>query len=421
MNKILVTGGEALYGEVLIGGSKNAALPLLFAGILTGEICVFEGLPRVGDVLLALEILRALGARIRFISGGDVAIDYSDVRPDLPPENLTGAIRGSVYLLGACLGRFGQAQLGGVGGCDFGTRPIDQHLLGFAAMGAAEAHTPQGSMRLTADKGLCGVDHKLKMPSVGATGNLLMAATGATGTTVIRGAAAEPHVAALCDFLVAAGAHIEGQGSHTLTVIGKKPLHGCRFTVIPDMIEAGTYLACAMATGGCVRVKNVAPTHLETPLALFREMGASVAVGADEITLQAPQKYRALAFETGPYPAFPTDLHPQLAALFTIGARAVGTGRVTECVWQSRFRYLEELAKMGARYTLDDTTATITPSPLCAATVRAPDLRGGAALLIAALAAKGQSEITNAAVLRRGYEHLEAKLRALGANVRVLG
>jgi len=420
MNKIVVKGGAPLCGEVLIGGSKNAALPLLFAGILTGEVCVFSGLPRVGDVLLALEILRALGARIHFACGGDVSVDYSAVAPHLPPQNLSAAIRGSVYLLGACLGRFGQAKLGGVGGCDFGTRPIDQHLLGFAAMGAEVCEQPT-HLSLTAKKGLHGVDFRLKMPSVGATANLLMAATGAEGTTVIRGAAAEPHVAALCDFLVAAGATVEGQGSDTLTVKGKKPLHGCRFTVIPDMIEAGTYLACAMATGGRVSVKNVAPDHLAAPLALFREMGATAAVGVDGITLHAPPRYRCVAVETGPYPAFPTDLHPQFAALFALGERAVGEGSVTERVWQSRFRYLEELAKMGARFTVDGINAAITPMPLHAATVRAPDLRGGAALLIAALATGGESEITNAAVLRRGYEHLEAKLSALGANVRVLG
>ena len=420
MNKIVVMGGQQLCGEVLIGGSKNAALPLLFAGILTGEVCVFVGLPRVSDVLLALEILRALGARIRFQGGGEVEINYRDMQPRLPPSTLTAAIRGSVYLLGALLGRFGRAQLGTVGGCDFGTRPIDQHLLGFAAMGAVES-TANGVLSLAAEKGLTAADFTLKMPSVGATCNLLLAAVGATGTTVIRGAAAEPHVAALCDFLVAAGAKIEGQGSDTLTVVGGTPLHGCRFTVIPDMIEAGTYLAMAMATGGRVSALGVQPSHLEAPLAIFRRMGATVAVEAEAVTLHAPPCYRSVAITTGPYPAFPTDLHPQIAALFAIGDRAEGQGSVTECVWESRFRYLTELQKMGAASEVLGATATITPVPLHAATMRAPDLRGGAALLIAALSQKGQSEITNAALLRRGYEHLEAKLQSLGAAVRVLG
>lgn len=420
MNKIVVNGGNKLVGEVEIGGSKNAALPLLFAGILTGEVCIFSSLPRVSDVLLTLEILRALGARIRFVEGGDVVVDYATVRPAIPPTALTGAIRGSVYLLGSMLGRFGRACLGGVGGCDFGSRPIDQHLLGFAAMGAAE-DTENGTLCLTAAKGLRAADITLKMPSVGATANLLMAATAAEGKTTIRNAAVEPHVAALCDYLTAAGAEIAGQGTDVLTVFGKKPLHGCRFSIIPDMIEAGTYLAAAMATGGRVTVKNVVSTHLDAPLALLREMGAAVTVGKNHVTLKAPAHYRALTVQTGPYPAFPTDLHPQFAALFTIGTRATGTGRVAERVWRERFRYTEELAKMGAEVKIEGECAEFLPSQLFPAIVRSPDLRGGVALLIAALAVKGRTEITNAATVGRGYEHLETKLRGIGADVRVLG
>ena len=420
MNKIIVRGGKPLSGRVEIGGSKNAALPLLFAGILTGDVCVFYALPRVSDVLLTLEILRCLGARIRFAEGGAVTVDYRDIRPVLPSHTLTGAIRGSVYLLGAMLGRFGKAALAGAGGCDFGLRPIDQHLAGFAAMGAVE-HTADGVLCLTAEKGLSPVEFQLKMPSVGATANLLMAATSAKGTTVIKNAAAEPHVAALCDFLIGAGAEITGVHTDTLTVRGGKPLHGCTFTVIPDMIEAGTYLAAAMACGGRVTVLGTDPTHLGATLAALGEMGATLLVGEREVTIIAPDSYRSISLETGPYPALPTDLHPQLATLFAIGGRAVGVGRMTERVWQSRFRYTEELLKMGASLSVDDTLLTVRPAPLHAATVHAPDLRGGVALLIAALATEGQSVITNAAVIGRGYEHLEAKLQALGANVRVLG
>lgn len=420
MNKIVINGGKRLVGEVKIGGSKNAALPLLFAGVLTGEVCVFTDLPRVSDVLLTLEILRALGARIRFVEGGDVAVDYAPVRPLLPSVSLTGAIRGSVYLLGALLGRFGKAALGGVGGCDFGQRPIDQHLMGFAKLGAQE-HSENGALCLSAEKGLNGADITLKMPSVGATANLLMAASMARGTTVIRNAAAEPHVVALCEFLSAAGAEIGGVGTPTLTVVGKKPLHGCRFSVIPDMIEAGTYLAAAMATGGRITVQNVVPQHLGSVLTTLGKMGASLTVGESDITLKAPPHYRSLAIKTGPYPAFPTDLHPQFATLFAIGGRAVGEGSVTELVWQARFRYTEELAKMGAKCQLDGERVTFSPCDLSPALVRSPDLRGGAALLIAALAANGHTEITNAATIGRGYEHLENKLRSLGADIRVLG
>ncbi|MBQ3064245.1 MAG: UDP-N-acetylglucosamine 1-carboxyvinyltransferase [Clostridia bacterium] len=419
MNKIVVRGGKPLSGSVEIGGSKNAALPLLFAGILTGEVCVFYALPRVSDVLITLEILRCLGARIRFAEGGAVTVDYTDIRPVLPSPTLTGAIRGSVYLLGAMLGRFGKAYLAGAGGCDFGLRPIDQHLAGFAALGAEE-QTMDGVLTLSAEV-LKSADITLKMPSVGATANLLMTATSAKGRTVIKNAAAEPHVGALCAFLTAAGAEIEGVDGDTLTVVGGKPLHGCSFTVIPDMIEAGTYLAAAMACGGRVTVKNTDPTHLGATLAAFDEMGATLLVGEREITLVAPDTYRGISLETGPYPALPTDLHPQLATLFAIGGRAVGEGTMNERVWQSRFRYTEELLKMGASLSVADTVLTVRPAPLHATTVRAPDLRGGVALLLAALATEGQSIITGAAVIGRGYEHLEAKLTALGADVRVIG
>lgn len=420
MNKIVVRGGKPLSGRVEIGGSKNAALPLLFAGILTGDICVFYALPRVSDVLLALEILRCLGARIRFAEGGAVTVDYRDIRPVLPSAALTGAIRGSVYLLGAMLGRFGKAALAGAGGCDFGLRPIDQHLAGFVALGATE-QTEDGVLRLAAENGLHSAEIALKMPSVGATANLLMAATAASGTTVIGNAAAEPHVTALCEFLIAAGADIEGMQTDTLTVRGGKPLRGCSFTVIPDMIEAGTYLAAAMACGGRVTVANADPAHLGATLAALGKMGATLLVGEREVTLIAPESYRGISLETGPYPALPTDLHPQLATLFAIGGRAMGEGSINERVWQSRFRYTEELLKMGASFSIAKTVLTVTPAPLHAATVHAPDLRGGVALLIAALATKGQSTVTGAAAIGRGYEHLETKLRALGADVRVYG
>ncbi len=420
MNKIIVNGGNKLCGEVEIGGSKNAALPLLFAGILTGEACVFSSLPRVSDVLLTLEILRALGARIRFAEGGDVVIDYAPVRPLLPSVALTGAIRGSVYLLGAMLGRFGRAQLGGAGGCDFGARPIDQHLMGFERLGATE-YTENGALCLSAKGGLTGADITLKMPSVGATANLLLASVTARGTTVIRNAAAEPHVVALCDFLTAAGAQIWGTGTDTLTVKGQKALHGCRCSVIPDMIEAGTYLAAAMAAGGRVTVRNVCPAHLACVLDTLQAMGATLTVGKSDITLRAPTVYRATDIETGPYPAFPTDLHPQLAALFAIGGRAVGQGSVCERIWRERFRYTDELCKMGAVCKIEGERVTFSPQTLLPTTVRSPDLRGGAALLIAALAVSGRTEITNAATVGRGYEHLESKLRTIGADVRVLG
>lgn len=417
MNSIIINGGYRLTGEVQIGGSKNAALPLLFAGIITGEKCVFEALPRVSDVLRSLEILHAMGARIRFFDNRDVSVDYSTVRPVLPPPQLTGAIRGSTYLLGAMLARFGEACLGGAGGCDFGTRPIDQHLLGFAALGA---QIEKGDLlRITSPNGLKGADFMLAMPSVGATANLLLAAVSASGETVIRNAAAEPHVATLAEFLRAAGAQIEGIGTDTVRVWGVSRLHGVHYRIIPDMIEAGTYLCAGMACRGPVTVTDVHAAHLEALLHTLEQMGAEVKKGNDWVSVACPEKYRNVRIETAPYPGFPTDLHPQMTALFALGNRALGEGKMYERIWRERFRYVQGLQKMGANITVMGESATVHPAALHAASVRAPDLRGGAALLLAMLATQGKSELTNACMLSRGYEHLEKKLTALGAHVKV--
>ena len=417
MNRVIVSGGVRLSGEVPIGGSKNAALPVLFGGILTGERCVFSNLPRVSDVLRALEILRALGARIHFAENHDVTIDYAAVQPLLPPPALTSAIRGSTYLLGALLGRFGKARLGGMGGCDFGARPIDQHLMGFSRLGAVVREGEE--VYLLAKGGLAGCEIPLAMPSVGATANLMLAAATASGKTVIRNAAAEPHVAALGDFLVAAGAKIEGVGTDTVRVIGVPRLHGVAYRIIPDMIEAGTYLCAGMACKGPVCVRGVEPMHLGALLAAFRVMGARVEIGEREVTVSAPDLYRNVAVETGPYPAFPTDLQPQITALFSLGGRAEGEGVVRERIWASRFRYVEGLRALGADISLSGDTAVVRPAPLHGGSVYSPDLRGGAALLLAALAVRGEVDIGNAATIARGYEHLAEKLGALGAKVKI--
>lgn len=419
MKRIIVNGGKRLSGEVMIGGSKNAALPILFGGIVTGDVCVFSDLPRVSDVLQTLEILKFLGARICFLTDGDVRIDYSQMRSESVPDALTAPIRASTYLLGAMLARFGVAELGCSGGCDFGTRPIDQHIMGFQRLGATVSCREQG-VALSAENGLSGSHVRLAMPSVGATANLMLAACGAQGETVIENAAAEPHVAALAAFLQSAGACISGVGSDTVRISGKKPLHGTKNRIISDMIEAGTYLCIGAACGGPVRVRNVCPTHLLSLTETLSRMGAKVDCGKDSVTVTARTPYRCAHVTTGPYPAFPTDLHPQMTALMSLGERAVGEGSVTETVFNSRFRYVEELARMGAKIGINGRRADVIPAPLRAARMRSPDLRGGAALLIAALATKGQSEILDAHTVARGYEHLESKLRALGARIRVL-
>ena len=419
MRKIIVSGGKRLSGEVEIGGSKNAALPILFGGIVTADVCLFSGLPRVSDVLRTLEILRYLGARISFLKNGDVRVDYRKLSEGLPPASLTCEIRGSTYLLGAMLARFGRARLAGAGGCDFGSRPIDQHLLGFEALGATVEEC-DGVLTVRAGEGLRGNRFRLAMPSVGASANLLLAATAVDGVTIIENAAAEPHVVALAEFLQQAGAAIEGVGSDRLTVCGGRALHGVHHAVIPDMIEAGTYLAFGVACGGSVTVRSVCPSHLGALLDAFRRMGVAVAVGEREVCVSTNGRYRGTDVTTGPYPAFPTDLHPQMAALFCLGDRAVCGGSVTESVFSSRFRYAAALAEMGAEYRIDGRCIHLTPTLLHPAKVASPDLRGGAALLVAALATAGTSEITNAFTVGRGYEHLEEKLTALGALVRVL-
>lgn len=420
MNRVIVGGGVRLAGEVTVGGSKNAALPLLFGGILTGETCVFRGLPRVSDVLCALEILRALGAGIRFFESGEVSVNYSTVECRMAPAALTARIRGSTYLLGAMLGRFGKAFLAGAGGCDFGTRPIDQHLLGFRALGAVVEECGGGALSLRAEEGLFGGRVQLAMPSVGATANVMLAAVLATGETVIENAAAEPHVAALAEFLSLSGANIAGVGTGTVRIQGVPRLHGGTHRVIPDMIEAGTYLCMGVACHGPVTVKGVVPEHLGALLSAFAEMGVQVGKECDSITVEAPFKYRNTVVKTGPYPAFPTDLHPQMTALFAPDSRAEGVGIIREKIWESRFRYVEGLRLLGADISVEGDTATVRPAPLSGGRVTAPDLRGGAALLLAALAATGESEILGAAAIARGYEHLEDKLLSLGARVRIL-
>ena len=419
MNKIVVSGGRRLTGEVVVGGSKNAALPILFGGIVTGSTCIVSNLPRVSDVLQTLEILKFLGARICFMGSGDVRVDYSTVHFGTAPSALTGAIRGSTYLLGSMLARFGRAELGCAGGCDFGSRPIDQHLMGFSHMGAQVDSHADGVTVTAPPEGLHGARIRLAMPSVGATANLMLAASRAEGETVIENAAAEPHVAALAAFLRDAGVEISGIGTDTVRVLGTSRLQGVRNTIIPDMIEAGTYLCAGVACGGPIRVLSVCPEHLGALLTAFEEMGVHVECGARHVTVSAPTEYRNTKIVTGPFPGFPTDLHPQMTALFSVGERALGEGSVTETVFASRFGYVEELKNLGADLSVSGQTVTVLPKKLHGARLRSPDLRGGAALLLAALCAKGKSEITNAATIGRGYEHLETKLRALGACVNV--
>lgn len=414
MKKIVIQGGERLCGEVRIGGSKNAALPILFAGVLSRDVCVFRNLPRVGDVLRTLEILKSMGARIRFYTSGEVEVGYRDVRSCLVSPQLTGALRGSTYLLGSMLARFGEASLCAFGGCDFCARPIDLHLDGFRALGATVAAS-DAAVLLRAEAGLRAARICLKKPSVGATANLLMAACGASGTTVLQNTANEPHVGALIAFLRQMGACI-AQTEEALTVQGDAPLRGCEFEIIPDMIEAGTYLAFVLACGGRVTLTRIGAVDLAPIQEPLARMGVSLRAGENWVGLESDGIFRNTEITAGPYPAFPTDLQPQFCALAAGGGQ--GTASIKDTVFPTRFGYVRELAKMGARITLRGNTATTIPQRLHGARVRATDLRAGAALILAGLGAQGETVIENAAPIARGYEHPARKLSALGARIR---
>ncbi len=415
MEKIVIEGGTPLYGEVEINGAKNAALPIILASILTGDKCVIEHLPVISDVTLALEILRSMGAGVRMINRTTVEIDTTHLRGGNAPYDLVSKMRGSTYLIGAELGRFGAAHVGWPGGCDFGVRPIDQHIKGFEALGA-EVDIENGYIVAHAPDGLRGGQVYFDCVTVGATINIMIAAALAKGNTIIDNAAREPHIVDLANFLNTCGAKITGAGTSVIRISGVERLHGCTYTIIPDMIEAGTYMAAVAATGGRVRITNVIPKHLEIISAKLEEMGATIEEDGDSITISRLGDLRRANIKTLPYPGFPTDMHPQMSAVLCC---AKGTSIVSEGIWENRFRYVDELLKMGADITVDGRTATIQGvERLSGAPVRAVDLRAGAAMLIAGLAAEGRTEVTGIGSIERGYDDIVGKLTRLGATVK---
>jgi len=414
MDKIIINGGNRLFGSVETSGMKNAALPILFATILTKSKCVIENLPSVSDVTLSLSILKEMGASVRFLNPTTVEINTASFTQGAAPFDLVSQMRGSTYLLGAELGRFGRASVNYPGGCDFGVRPIDQHIKGFEALGAT-VWTENGYVKAIAENGLRANSVYFDVTSVGATVNVMLAAVLAEGMTVIENAAREPHIVDLANFFNTCGANITGAGTSVIKIRGVKVLHGCTYTIIPDMIEAGTFMVAAAMTGGRVHVTNLIPKHMETVSTKLMEMGVQIDEHDDAITVTSDGKLKSVNIKTLPYPGFPTDMHPQFGAALCF---ANGTGMITEGIWESRFRYTEELRKMGANITVEGKTAVYTEtSQMSGARLTAVDLRGGAAVLIAALAAKGTSEITGVDVIRRGYYDIVGKLRALGADI----
>ncbi len=418
MKKIIINGGRKLRGDIPVSGMKNAALPIIFACILTEDRCVLENVPDVTDVNLSLRILEDMGAVVQRLGAGVVSVDTSKLHSQTTRQDLVACLRASTYLLGAELGRFGEALVGFSGGCDFGSRPIDQHHKGFEALGAKVTVENGLNHVIAGPGGLRGGSVYLDIASVGATINVMLAAVKAEGRTTIDNAAREPHIVDLANFLNMCGAQITGAGTSFIKITGVEKLHGCNYTIIPDMIEAGTYMAAAAAAGGRVRVKGVIPKHMETVTAKLIEMGAGVDESDDAITVTASSRLANVNIKTFFYPGFPTDMHPQFAALL---AGAEGTSVITEGVFDNRFKYADELSKMNAEIHVSGRTATIIGRPnLQGAPVVAVDLRAGAALIIAGLAASGTTEISRVETIERGYDNIVGKLKGIGADIALI-
>jgi UDP-N-acetylglucosamine 1-carboxyvinyltransferase len=415
MTKYIVQGGQPLFGEVRISGAKNAAVAIIPAALLVDGVCRIENIPQISDVTALLKILEQLGAKIRFLNRSDVEIDCRRITTTQVSQELAHKIRASYYLIGALLGRFGEAEVSMPGGCNFGgVRPIDQHVKGFVAMGA---EVREGDFICAkADGGrMKGANVYLDVVSVGATMNIMMAAALAEGTTVIENAAKEPHIVDLANFLNSMGADIKGAGTDTIRIFGVDKLHGGTYTIIPDQIEAGTYMAAVAACGGQVLVRGIIPKHMDCITAKLQEMGVQVEEQDDTLLVRRAGKLRRTNVKTLPYPGFPTDMQPQITVALCL---AEGTSMVTEGVWDNRYRYVGELTRMGAQIRVEGRSAVIEGvDHLNAASVQAYDLRAGAAMLIAALAANGVSEVSNVHYIERGYEDVIGKLRGIGAKI----
>ena len=417
--KIIINGGKPLNGEITVSGMKNAAVGILFATILTEDKCIIENLPDISDVNVSLSILEGIGVKVTKLDKNTVEIDSSEVTPGIAPYELVSKMRASYYLIGAELGRFGRAFVGLPGGCDFGVRPIDLHIKGFEALGC-EVKVDGGYIEATAENGtLRGNSVYMDVVTVGGTINVMLAAVKAEGITIIENAAHEPHIVDTANFLNACGADISGAGTDVIKIRGVKKLHGCTHAIIPDMIEAGTFMILAAATGGTLRVTNLIPKHMESVTAKLCEMGVQVDVDEDALVVsRGDSPLKKINVKTLPYPGFPTDMHPQMCVLLCL---ANGLSHLTESVWDSRVRYVEELKRMGARITTSGRTAEVEGVPyLCGASVRAVDLRAGSAMFIAGLAAKGVTEIDEIYHIFRGYEDLIGKLQSVGADIKVV-
>ena len=414
MEKLVITGKTPLKGEVVISGAKNAAVAIIPATLLINGICTIENLPNISDVKLYCEILESLGAKITWHTEHEITIDTRDINANNVPIETTRKFRASYYLLGALLGRCKSAQIGVPGGCNLGPRPIDQHIKSFEALGAT-VDVSNGNITAKAKK-LKGTSIYMDVVSVGATMNAMIASVLAEGTTVIDNAAKEPHIVDVANFLNTMGADIRGAGTDIIKINGVKELKGgATYSVVPDQIEAGTFMIAAVASKGDIVVKNCITKHLESIIAKIEEVGGNVDANGDHLRVWYSKRTHKANIKTLPYPGFPTDLQAQMGVLLSISE---GTSYINESIWESRFQYTAELNKMGANITAQGKTAVFEGvNELVAAPVYATDLRAGAALIIAGIVAKGKTEIYNLNHIDRGYENIEEKFRKLGAKI----
>lgn len=416
MEKIVIDGGTPLHGEVEISGAKNAALAIIPAAILSQDVCVIENLPTsISDVNVMMKILNHLGAQVTLINKNTIRIDSRHVNSYVISHDMTKHLRASYYFIGALLGRYGRAKVAMPGGCYLGARPIDQHIKGFELLGANVSIEENAIVDAKAEN-LTGAPVYLDVVSVGATVNVLLAAVKAKGLTIIENAAKEPHIVDLANFLNSMGADVRGAGTDVIKVRGVENLHGCTYSIIPDQIEAGTYMVAAAATYGDVMIKNVIPKHLESISTKLVECGATVEEFDDAVRVALDRRPGKCNIKTMPHPGFPTDMQPQMAVLLAL---ADGTSLISEGIWSNRFRYAEQLNRMGASIKVDGQLAVVQGvEQLKGAPVKADDLRAGAAMLIAGLAAKGTTEIEDILHIDRGYEDVVEKFSNLGATIK---
>ena len=414
MEKLVIKGGTPLKGEVVISGAKNAAVAILPATLLINGVCKIENVPNISDVKISCEILEALGAKITWNTSNELSIDTRNIDTTVAPIELTSKFRASYYIIGAMLSRKGDITVGMPGGCQLGARPIDQHIKGFEALGAT-VDVEQGKIKAHADK-LTGTSIYMDITSVGATINVMLSAVLAEGTTTIDNAAKEPHIVDVANFLNTMGADIRGAGTDVIKINGVPELKGgATYSVVPDQIEAGTFMLAAVASKGDIVIKNCISKHLESITAKVVEVGGKVEDYGDSMRIYCNKRPHKANIKTLPYPGFPTDLQPQMGVVLSI---AEGTSIINESIWDSRFQYTAELNKMGAKISAQGKTAYFEGvEKLTSAPVYSTDLRAGAALIIAGIVAEGETEVYNLEHIDRGYEDIESKFRNLGANI----